>query len=151
MCTGEEDASDVKKETTMLAAQFHQFGAALGLPPSELAKISKNCPHDCDQAFYQVIVMWLKQSYDTSRHGCPSWKKLAEEVASDAGGKNPALAQKIAAAHRGKVVPMSLSQSLDIWVMFAASRKRQQNSDNGVPQPKLPRIEDGEECIVITM
>jgi hypothetical protein len=34
MCTGEEDASNVKKETAALAANFCPVGAALGLPLS---------------------------------------------------------------------------------------------------------------------
>ena len=100
-CAGEEDASNVKEETAKLAAKCLPVGAALGLPPSELDKISRNCPRDCDEALFQVIIAWLRQSYDMSRHGHPSWKKLVEAVVS--GGQNPALARKIAAAHRGKV------------------------------------------------
>ena len=102
-CTGEEDAFNVKEATVTLAAGFYSVGAALGLPPSELNKIRKNCPHDCDEALFQVIIAWLKQSYDMNKHGHPSWKKLVEAVSSEAGGQNPALARKIAAAHRGKV------------------------------------------------
>ena len=90
--------------TTTLAAGFYSVGAALGLPPSELNKIRKNCRDGCDEALFQVIIAWLKQSYDMTRHGHPSWKKLVEAVASKAGGQNPALARKIAAAHRGKVI-----------------------------------------------
>ena len=110
MHTGEENALDVKKAIIMLAAKSRPVGAALGLLPSELDKISKNCPHDCDGELFQVIVTWLKRSYDTSRHGHPSWRKLVEAVASNAGGKNPALARKIAAVHRGKVISILLSQ-----------------------------------------
>jgi hypothetical protein len=145
MCAGEENALDVKEETVTLAARFYPVGAALGLPPSELNKIRQNCPCDCDGALFQVIVTWLKRLYDTSKHGHPSWKKLVEAVASRAGGQNPALAQKIAAAHRGNVISIHCVSSLDGWIMFAASRKRQQNSDEGVPRPKQPHIiEDGE-------
>ena len=31
--------------------------------------------------------------------------------------------------------------------MFPASRKRQQSNDKGVPRPKQPHIEDGEEIV----
>ena len=87
-----------------------------------------------------VTVTWLRQSYDVSRHGHPSWKKLVEAVAS--GGQNPALAQKIAAAHQGEVLSIRYLSSLDRWIVFTASRKRQRSNDEGVPQP---HIEDGEE------
>ena len=117
-CAGEENAFDVKEETVTLAARFCPLGAALGLPPSELDKISQNCPRNCDEALFQVIVVWLKRSYDTSKHGHPSWKKVVEAVASEAGGKNPALAQKIAAAHRGKAVSLRCLNSLDIWIVL---------------------------------
>ena len=146
-CTGEENAFNVKETTVTLAAGFYSIGAALGLPPSELNKIRKNCPHDCDEALFQVIVAWLKQSYNMKKHGHPSWKKLVEAVASEAGGQNPALARKIAAAHRGKVMSIHYLSSLDRCVVFAASRKRQQSNDEGVPQPKQPHIEDGEEIV----
>ena len=106
-CVGEENATDVKEETMSLAAKFRSMGEVLGLQASELDKISKNCPNDCEDAFSRVIDTWLKQLYDTSRHGHPSWKKLVEAVTSRTGGKNPALAQKIAAAHRGKMVSLN--------------------------------------------
>ena len=102
-CAGEENAFNIKEATVTLAAGFYSVGAALGLPPFELNKIRKNCPHDCDEALFQVIIAWLKQLYDTSKHGHPSWKKLVKAIASEAGGQHPALARKIAAAHRGKV------------------------------------------------
>ena len=105
-CVGKENATDIKKEIKSLAAKFRSMGEELGLQASELDIISKNCPNDCEEAFSRVIDTWLKQLYDTSRHGHPSWKKLVEAVAT--GGKNPALAQKIAAAHRGKMVSLNI-------------------------------------------
>ena len=104
MRAGEENELDVKEETVTLPARFYPVGIALGLPSSKLDKIRQNYPRDCDEALSQVIIAWLKQSYDTSKHGHPSWKKLVEAVASEAGGQNPALARKIAAAHQGKVI-----------------------------------------------
>ena len=156
MCVNidEENAIDVKEKTVTLAAKFRSMGEVLGLPASELDKISQNYPHDCDEAYSRVIDTWLKQSYDTTRHGYPSWKKLAEAVASGAGGKNPALAWKIADAHRGKVVSLNNGR-VEGWVRltsmlitFAASRKRRQSNDEGVPRPKLPRNENSKDYII---
>ena len=50
MCTGEENAFNVKEVTATLAAGFYSVGAALGLPPSGLNKIHQNYPRDCDGA-----------------------------------------------------------------------------------------------------
>ena len=148
-CIGEGNAFNVKEATVTLAAGFYSIGAALGLPPSELNKIRQNCPRDCDEALFQVIIAWLKQSYDVNEHGHPSWRKLVEAIASEAGGQNPALARKIAVAHRGKMMSICcLSSSLNRWIVLAANRKRQQSSDAGIPQPKQPRIEDGEETFM---
>ena len=140
---GEESTVDVKKETMSLAAHFRPVGEVLGLQASELNKISKNCPCDCEEAFSRVIDTWLKQSYDVSRHSHPSWKKLCEAVASGAGAKNPALAMKIADAHRGKMIIYSCDVQV-VLIIFVASRKRRHNSTEGDPQPKRPRIEDGD-------
>ena len=149
MCAGDENALDVKEETVTLAARFYPLGIALGLPSSKLDKIRQDYPRDCDGALSQVIIAWLKRSYDVSKHGHPSWKKLVGAVASEAGGQNPALAQRIAAAHRGKVTSITyiFLGSLDRWIVFTASRKRQQSNDEGVPRPKQPHIEDGEEIV----
>jgi hypothetical protein len=143
MCAGDENALDIKEEIVTLAPRFHPVGLALGLPLSELNKIGRNCPYDYDEALFQVITAWLRQSYNVNMHGHPSWKKLVEAVAS--GGQNLALAQKIAATHRGKVILIiDCVSNLDKWIMFAASRKRQRSNDEGVPRPKQPHIEDGE-------
>ena len=99
---GEESAADVKREAISLTARYRAVGEVLGLPAADLDQISKHCPCDCEKAFSQVINSWLKQLYDVSRHGHPSWRKLVYAIASEAGGKNPALAMKIADAHRGK-------------------------------------------------
>ena len=104
----EGSAADIVKESISLSARFHSFGMVLGLPTSELDKIREDFPHSSDQSFSRVIDAWLKQLYDTSRHGCPSWKKLCEAVDSEAGGKNPALAMRIATAHQGTSISLTL-------------------------------------------
>ena len=101
MFAGEEHAADILKATASLSAKFHSLGMMLGLPASGLDKIREDFPHNSDQAFSQVIVTWLRQLYDVTNHGCPSWKKLVEVIASEAGGKNRALAKMIADIHRG--------------------------------------------------
>ena len=101
MFAGEEHATDIMKVTASLSAKFYSLGMMLGLPASELDKIRGEFYHDWDQALKQVIIAWLRLLYDVTNHGCPSWKRLVEAIASEAGGKNRALAKTIADIHQG--------------------------------------------------
>ena len=95
--------------------------------------------------FYSVGAA-LASELNKIRQNCPR----DCDGASEAGGQNPALARKIAAAHQGKVKSIHCLSSLDGWIVFTASRKRQQSNDEGVPRPKQPHIEDGEEILHYT-
>ena len=99
--------------------------------------------------FYSVgAALGLPPSeFNKIRQNCPR----DCDGASEAGGQNPALAQKIVAAHLGKANSILCLSSLDRWIVFAASRKRQQSNDEGVPRPKQPHIEDGEEIMQYTL
>ena len=86
---------------------------------------------------------WLNKIHQNCPRDC--------DGASEAGGQNPALAQMIAAAHQGKVMSIWSLSNLDRWIVFAASRKRQQSNDEGGPGPKQPHIEDGKEIVQNTL
>ena len=43
---------------------------------------------------------WLKQNYDVTRYGPPTWKALVDAVGHSAGGNNRAEAEGIASRHR---------------------------------------------------
>ena len=69
----------------------------LGLPAGGLDAIKTQNSYNLDQAFTDMILMWLRQLYDVDRHGRPTRKRLLAAVSSPSGGKNPALARRAAA------------------------------------------------------
>ena len=69
------------------------------MPAADLEAIRKACSQDFDQAFDRILLGWLRQQYNTDRHGLPSWKRLVEAIDHSAGGGNHALAKRIAASH----------------------------------------------------
>ena len=93
----EDDFRDICRELVSIKANYYQLGVELGLPAGELDAIRKDCT--VDQAFNEVILRWLRQQYNITRFGRPTWKRLIEAVESPIGGNNPALAVEIAASH----------------------------------------------------
>ena len=71
----------------------------LGLPVQEMKKIKKGCAQDLDDAYTEMLLVWLKHSYKVERYGPPTWRRLVEVVDDPAGGNNHALAKKIASNH----------------------------------------------------
>lgn len=86
----------MKKAVITLAAKARSLGLALGLSVSKLDTIRSDF-NDSDEVLTEVLNTWLKQAYDVEKYGCPSWRSLARAVDNDAGGRNSALANKIAA------------------------------------------------------
>ena len=54
-----------------------------------------------DEAFVEVLLVWLTQNYDVERFGPPTWWRLVEVVDSVDGGNDHALALAIASKHLG--------------------------------------------------
>ena len=65
LLVGENDLVAVKTAVAKLAAQWHDFGLALGIPNSDLESIqsSSNSARVC---LRKMLVQWLKQNYDVS-------------------------------------------------------------------------------------
>ena len=95
----EGDFREVYCELVSIKARYYQLGIVLGLPPGELEAIRKIHSQDTEQALIQVLLLWLRQQYDTEKCGCPTWQRLREAVDSPAGGNNHTLAEKIAEKH----------------------------------------------------
>lgn len=83
------------EELQPVAANWEGIGSALGLPPNAIETIRSDCK-DVDECLNAIIKVWLKKTYDT---GEPSWKKLVQAVSHLCGGRDYALAQKIAKNH----------------------------------------------------
>ena len=78
-----------------ISSQYYDFGIALGIPPDVL----NNIKEEPNRALSNVLQVWLKQNYNTDKHGLPTWRKLVEAVDNPAGGNNHALAKAIASEH----------------------------------------------------
>ena len=94
--------TDVKRELLEVANNWRNIGEALRLHPDMLSRIQADHPGDVRGCLTEVLTEWLKEGYDTTRFGPPTWKLLVEAVADPVGGDNRALAQWIAQKYNGK-------------------------------------------------
>ena len=94
----EDDLHDVLREVVDIKNIYYQLGVGFHLSPRELDAIRNKFP-DVDQAFTEVLLVWLRQSYNVERYGTPTWRRLVEAVDSPAGGNNHTLAKSIASHH----------------------------------------------------
>ena len=89
-------------EVESVAANWQGMAIRLGLLPSDRDIIAKQCQQNPTNCLLEVLVKWLRKSYDTIKFGPPTWKILIDAVASHAGGDNPALAEEIERKHQGE-------------------------------------------------
>ena len=94
-----------------ICSRYYELGIALRLPPAELDTVDVDESRSA-RALSSVLRVWLRQNYDTKKHGPPTWQKLVEAV--DKLGDR-ALAKDIAAEH-----PNGKSFSLFYLCMFIA-------------------------------
>ena len=105
--TAEEDFRDVYREVISLKAHYYTFGIELGLPAQELDAIRTAFYQNIDQAFTEVLLVWLRHRYKVEKYGPPTWRRLVEAVDSRAGGNNHALAKAVASKYPpGRYAPM---------------------------------------------
>ena len=91
----------------------------LHLPARELDAIWKGFSQNIDQAFIEVLLVWLRQCYNIERFGFPTWQGLVKAVDSPAGGNNHELAKFIASNHL--VSPTSCPNPTGKFVVLCAS------------------------------
>ena len=101
--TAEDDTHEVYGAVLDLAGMWHDMCLALGLRPAVADTIAATHPQNPKQCLREVIVEWLRKTYDVSKHGPPTWRTLVKAVSDKAGGNNPALAEEIAEKHKGIV------------------------------------------------
>ena len=94
----EDDHFDVLEEVGGLAARWRNMCIALRLSGAD--KIASTCRDNPEECLRTVLEKWLKQCYNTQKHGLPTWRKLVGAVANDNGGNDPALAEAIAKNHQ---------------------------------------------------
>ena len=80
-----------------MAHKWKALGLALRLHPDTLSRIEADRRiYGVESCLEETLSEWLKESYDSARHGQPSWQLLVPAVANPAGGNNRALAEQIA-------------------------------------------------------
>ena len=96
------DEQDVREALMSLAAKYRSVGMSLGLSADDLDAIHLKSLGVPKQALSEVISTWIKQEYNVSRFGHPSWRGVVRAVDLKAGGCDHLLAKKIASEHQGK-------------------------------------------------
>ena len=113
--TAEDDMQDVYRAVLDLAGKWCHMCCALGFKPA-VAETIAACI-DPEQCLREVIVRWLRKTYDVDRHGPPTWRTLVKAVSDKAGGNNPALAEEIAKEHKGNVTSQHLAVAIPFCVL----------------------------------
>lgn len=80
-----------------VADKWSSIGLFLGIPYKriEICKLEDTL----EERITKMVELWLSQQYNTDAFGLPSWRKLAEAVASSSGGCHYRLASEIARDH----------------------------------------------------
>ena len=81
-CTDIDDLADVLEAVEPLSGKWRRFSTKLGIKDRSLDLIEKNHSGDADACLYEALKVWLKLNYDLSKHGRPSWQRLAKAVSS---------------------------------------------------------------------
>ena len=101
MYIGVDNLVDVMNEVLSRKASYYALGRALRIKAGELDTVHKQYQStDFDMALNQVLLLWLRQKYNTERFGPPTWQTLVGAVENRAGINDHALAQKIAQKHK---------------------------------------------------
>ena len=95
------DHTAVYSATSSLSSRWQPLFTILGLPIASLHAIEKDNPNNVEKCFMESITHWLQCNYDVEKHQPPSWRSLVAAIDDSAGGKNHALAKKIAEDHEG--------------------------------------------------
>ena len=77
-------------------ASFYALGRGLGISASELDVVRTQQNHNFDSALNDVLLLWLRQGYNTKKFGRPTWRMLVKAVE---GINDHALAEKLAQRH----------------------------------------------------
>ena len=92
-----EEVLDIKE-------MWFALGRSLRLRNDDLSAIRRKFPNesDCDaeQAFNDVLVLWLRKEYNVDRFGPPTWRMLVEAIDKKSGGNNHEVAKQIALNHQ---------------------------------------------------
>ena len=100
---GEDDFLDIRKAICdVVTGDWKEFGIALGFTPSVINGVSEANPSNPRGSLFDLLHKWVCKDFKYQQFGPPSWRTLVRAVAG--GGRNFALAEKIAKMHPGKLM-----------------------------------------------
>ena len=99
----ESDFYDVWEDIFGLAGEWRSVLSGLRIYPSVKSTIGTTYNNDPSACLEAGLLAWLRKDFDVKKYGLPSWRTLVKAVANPTGGKNTALAQKIAQNHPGTI------------------------------------------------
>jgi len=105
----ENDFYDVWEEIFGLAGEWRSVLSVLRIYPSVKSTIGTKYNNDPSACLEAGVLAWLRKDFDVKKYGLPSWQTLVKAVANPTGGKNTALAQKIAQNHPGTIFVKSIN------------------------------------------
>jgi hypothetical protein len=82
-----------------LKSVYYSLGVALDIHVSELDAVKIQYSQNVEQALIEVLKLWLRQSYPTSKTSPPTWQSLVKAVARSSGANYYRLAMDIASHH----------------------------------------------------
>ena len=100
------------RECSSLSAHWENLSGFLGLSISLIDKIKAGSHSNIDACWSEALKNWIKQNYNTSRFGLPSWRTLLEAIAR----VNKLLFKRLADSHKGthRTFLFSLVSMVDI-------------------------------------
>ena len=90
---------DVITEIEDVAGKYIPLGTALGIKLGELQIIEKKYKGNQTNGLRGVILLWLRQNYDSHTHCKPTWKMLAKAIANLCGGTRSAVVRELIKKH----------------------------------------------------
>ena len=93
------DIHDVYDAVHNLCARWSDLCFALKLPPAEEETIAETYRGNPRRCLREVLLKWLRRSYEFQKYGHPSWRNLVRAVGDPSGGNDYALAETIGNKH----------------------------------------------------
>ena len=87
------------KELSPVESRLYDIGLGLRLDMEYLDDIEDKYGQNPRRAIQKVVDAWLKQKYDVSTFGLPTWQMLVKVIDNPTGGNDHQLAEKIALDH----------------------------------------------------
>ena len=94
------DLPVVLSQVITIQAKWELLGIQLGIDNGTIEAIKLKNGGDPVLCLKDVLSTWLKENYDTLKHGFPSWRNLCKAIVSPAGAGNQSLAVDIAEQHK---------------------------------------------------